>query len=159
MWTTLIAVIGTLSGVALASTTQIWADRRARTHQHRQDVAAAAAALLDAVLSYREIYWLRVDSIRGGEADPVDRAAVYRARSEVTRARDRLALATADPALIAAAEEAAWSAIDLSDVRLGAPSSGRFAAEVEEALDRGRERTRDAHTALRVAVTEYVHGQ
>lgn len=159
MWPTLIAVIGTLSGVALASTTQLWADRRTRTHQHRQDVAAAAAALLDAVLAYREIYWLRVDSIRAGQSDPVERAAFYSARSEVTRARDRLALATADPALVAAAEAAAWAAIDLSDIRLGDPADGRFAADVEDALDRGRDQAREAHTALRVAVTEYVHGQ
>ncbi|MGW4029112.1 hypothetical protein ACWEFL_07290 [Streptomyces sp. NPDC004838] len=157
MWSTLIAVLGTLAGVTLASSTQLLTERRTRAQQHRQEVAAAAGALLDAVLAYREIYWLRVDSIRAGEPDPTDRATVYRARSEVTRARDRLALATADPALIQASEAAAWSAIDLSDIRLGEPVDNQFAADVEAALDIGRERSRDAHTVLREAVTAYVH--
>ncbi|MGW6455497.1 hypothetical protein ACWF94_06135 [Streptomyces sp. NPDC055078] len=155
MWSTLIAVLGTLAGVALASGTQLLTDRRARDRQHHQEVLAAAGDLLHAVVSYREVYWLRVDSIRAGEPDPTDRATVYGARSAVTRARDRLALATADPALTAAAEAAAWSAIDLSAIQLGEPADGQFSADVEAALTTGRERSRDAHNGLRDAVMAY----
>ncbi|MFI6288927.1 hypothetical protein ACIBCM_29985 [Streptomyces sp. NPDC051018] len=157
MWSTLIAVLGTLAGVALASATQLLTARRDRDRQHHQDVVDAADALLAAVLSYRELYWLRTDSIRAGEPDPTDRAAVYAARSAVTRARDRLALVTDEAALVDASQDAAWSAIDLSEIHLGSPVDGRFAPEVEAQLDAGREISRDAHTDLREAVTAYVH--
>ncbi|GGZ28368.1 hypothetical protein GCM10010387_22270 [Streptomyces inusitatus] len=157
MWSTLIAVIGTLAGVALASATQVWTERRTARREQRQQVAAATAQLLDAVIGYRELFWLRIAALRAGEPEErEERAAFYRARSEITRARDRLALATADPALIDASEAAAWSAIELSDIQLGTLVDGRFANAVEAALDAGRERSRDAHTALRRAATEHV---
>ncbi|MEV5348914.1 hypothetical protein [Streptomyces achromogenes] len=158
MWDSLVAVLGTLAGVALASGTQVRVDQRARDAQQRQRVAEAVDQLLGALLRYREHYWLLVADIRDGAEETRDaRAARYRARSEITQARDRLAVATADPVLTAAAEAAAWSAIDLSDIALGPVTDGRFSEAVEAQLAAGRERSRDAHTVLREAVTAYIH--
>ncbi|WKK27827.1 hypothetical protein QZH56_36870 (plasmid) [Streptomyces olivoreticuli] len=156
MWGNVVAVVGTLAGVLLASMTQRWTDRRARSVQHRQTVADRVGDLLGAVLEYRELFWLQVDTLRDGEGDPVDRATLYRARSAVTRARDRLALTTADPALVAASEAAAWSALELSDIVVGTPQDGRFDRAAEIALSAGRDRSRDAHTALRKAGMAFV---
>ncbi|TDC22471.1 hypothetical protein E1265_15670 [Streptomyces sp. 8K308] len=87
--------------------------------------------------------------IRDGRTESrEDRAARYRARSEVTDARDAPALVTTDLQLIERAEAAAWAAIDLSDVELGAVEDGRFAPDVEAALTAAREQTRATHNAL-----------
>ena len=158
MWSTLIAVIGTLAGVALASAAQMWTERRSRRDEQRHRIADAVEQLLAAVLAYRERYWLLVADLRDGTTETrEERAARYQARTAVTLARDRLALATSDEALIAAAEEAAWSAIELSDIPLGTASSHRFADDVEAALSAGRERSRDAHTALRRASIAHIN--
>ncbi|MFF8645817.1 hypothetical protein [Streptomyces sp. NPDC015345] len=152
MWSTLIAVLGTLGGAALAGLTAHWTDRRARALEHRQRVLDATAQLLAAALAFREQYWLQVADLRDGM--PLGREAradLYRARSAVTAAFDRLALTVTDPELTAIAVEAAWSAIDLGDITLGDVRDGRFTDDVEAALDAGRERSRDAHTALRSA--------
>ncbi|MEU1018005.1 MULTISPECIES: hypothetical protein [unclassified Streptomyces] len=155
MWSTLIAVLGTLAGAALASLTAHWTDRRARAAEHRQQVLDATAQLLAASLAYREQYWLQIADLRDGELPGREgRAELYRARSAVTHAFDRLALTTTDPELTSIAVEAAWSAIDLADIRLGEVRDGCFAEEVEAALAAGRERSRDAHTALRDAVRD-----
>ncbi|MFF8656812.1 hypothetical protein [Streptomyces huasconensis] len=153
MWSTLIAVLGTLAGAALASLTAHWTDRRARAAEHHQRVLDATAQLLAAALAYRERFWLQIADLRDGESQTREaRADLYRARSAVTAAFDRLALTTTDPELTTVALEAAWSAIDLSDIPLGDVRDGRFDVAVEAALDAGRERSRDAHTALRDAV-------
>ncbi|MEU1155762.1 hypothetical protein ABZ369_22475 [Streptomyces sp. NPDC005918] len=152
MWSTLIAVLGTLGGAALASLTAHWTDRRARAAEHRQQVLDATVQLLAAALAYRERFWLQIADLRDGELPSRDdRADLYRARSAVTHAFDRLALTTEDAELTSIAVEAAWSAIDLNDIALGAVRDGRFSDETETALDVGRERSRDAHTALRDA--------
>ncbi|MEU5896820.1 MULTISPECIES: hypothetical protein [unclassified Streptomyces] len=152
MWSTLIAVLGTLAGAALASLTAHWVDRRARAAEHEQRVLDAVAQLLAASLAYREIYWLQIADLREG-MDPTreGRADLFRARTAVTQAFDRLALATTDRELTDAANEAAWSAIDLGDIPLGRVREGHFDGDVEAALTAGRERSRDAHTALRNA--------
>ncbi|MFJ1581571.1 hypothetical protein [Streptomyces sp. NPDC088182] len=158
MWSALIAVLGTLAGAALASSTQILADRRARAEQQRDAITAAAGQLLRAVLHHRELFWLMVAGLRTDRAQThEDTAALYRARSEVTDARDHLALVTTAPALIAAAEEAAWSSIDLADISLDSPVNGRFSPSTETTLAAARKRSRDAHTALRHAATAHIH--
>lgn len=160
MWSTLIAVLGTLAGVALASGTQVLTDRRTRAEQHRQRVADGAGDVLDAVLDFREQYWLWVGDCRDGESDTrAARVTRYRARTAVTKARDRLARATADPALTTAAEAAAWAAIELSDIELGDAQNRRFTPDVEAALTAGRARTRTTHTALLNAAVAHIHGQ
>lgn len=158
MWDTLIGAGTALAGVALASSTQLLADRRARAEQHRRQVAGLVGALLKAVLAYRELYWLRIAAIRNGEPDNApDCAARYRARSVVTETKDDLALAANDAELLAVAETAAWSAIELSDIELGPVTEGRFSEAVETELAAGRERTRNAHSALRLVGAAYVH--
>ncbi|MER6677545.1 hypothetical protein [Streptomyces sp. NPDC000983] len=160
MWDTLIAVIGTLAGVALASSTQFLTDRRNRAELQHQRVVDTADQLLGAVLHYRELYWLLIADLREGQAETrEDRAARFRARSEITRARDRLAILTADPDLHAAAKAAAWSAIELSEIIPGpVDDHGRFHADIEAALSAGRTHSQDTHTALRRAVTTHIHG-
>jgi hypothetical protein len=158
MWSTLVAVLGTLAGVALASATQVWADRRVRAEQERQRIVDAVDNLLAAVITYRELFWLLVADLRDGVPEGREaRAARYRARSEITRARDRLVLLVNDHALHTAAQEATRSAIELSDIILGPVVDGRFAELVEEALAVGRERTRISHTRLRAVATTHIH--
>ncbi|MFJ8760822.1 hypothetical protein [Streptomyces cyaneofuscatus] len=155
MWESAIAVIGTLAGGLLATATQQLTARRQQRDQHRAQVADLVGQLLSAVLRYRQLYWLRIDCLRAGEPDPVVRADFYQARSAVTEARDRLALATADETLLRAASRAAWSALDLSDIAPGTPQDGRYPPETEDRLNAARERSRDAHTELRQAATGY----
>ncbi|MGW2256698.1 hypothetical protein ACWCXE_02275 [Streptomyces sp. NPDC001780] len=157
VWDTLTGAGAALAGVALASVTQVLAARRARAELHRQQVAALVGALLKAVLAYRELYWLRIAAIRAGEPQNADRADRYRARSVITEANDALAVATDDAVLLNAAEAAAWSAIELSDIQLGPVTRGQFGEAVEAALNTGRERTRDTHSALRLAGAAYIH--
>ncbi|GGR73963.1 MULTISPECIES: hypothetical protein [Streptomyces] len=81
-------------------------------------------------------------------------------RSAATVARDRVGLlVVSDPALPGAAETAWRTAVDLHDIVLGPADGGRFAPEVEAALETARERCRDAHTALRIAGSAYVHAR
>ncbi|MEV8048946.1 hypothetical protein [Streptomyces bacillaris] len=155
MGETIIAVIGTLAGGLLVTVTQQLADRRTRREHHRQQVADLTGQLLSAALRYRQLYWLRTDALRAGEPDPVARADFYQARSDVTEARDRLALVVTDEALLRAAGRAAWAALDLSDIDPGHPQGGRYAPEIEAQLDAARERSRQAHTELRQAATGY----
>ncbi|KPL31131.1 hypothetical protein JI76_18190 [Streptomyces anulatus] len=155
MWESAIAVIGTLAGGLLVTVTQQVTDRRQQREQHRERVADLTGQLLSAALRYRQLYWLRVDALRAGEPDPVVRADFYQARSDVTEARDRLALVVTDEALLRAAGRAAWSALDLSEIDPGTPQDGRYAPAIEAQLDAARERSRDAHTELRQAATGY----
>ncbi|BAG17743.1 MULTISPECIES: hypothetical protein [Streptomyces] len=155
MWESAIAVIGTLAGGLLVTITQQVTDRRQQREHHRERVADLTGQLLSAALRYRQLYWLRVDALRAGEPDPVARADFYQARSDVTEARDRLALTVTDETLLRASGRAAWSALDLSDIDPGLPEGGRYAPEIEARLDEARERSREAHTALRQAATGY----
>ncbi len=159
MWPSIIAVAGTLAGVALASLTQHAVHARDRRERQQQAVADAVAGLLAAALTYREVFWLQLAAARDGHTPgPEDRAAIYSARTAVTGARDRLGLATADPGVILAADEAAWSAIELSDIPLGRPDgAGRFTPDIEQQLDTARTRARNAHTALRNVGAAHVH--
>ncbi|MDT0310609.1 hypothetical protein RM780_27215 [Streptomyces sp. DSM 44917] len=148
-WGTVIAVLGTLAGTALASVTQHLVTRRGEQREHRQEVAARVSEVLAAALACRERFWLRGASARDGKPETAEeRAGRYAARSAVTQAMDRLAMTTAHPRLLAAAAEAAWSAIGLSETELGLS---------ETALDAGRTRSRDAHTALRDTGAAYIH--
>lgn len=160
MWATVIAVLGTLAGTGLASVTQHLMGRRTERQQHRQEVTAVVADLMGAILTYRERHWLLIAALREGAAETAgDRALRYAARSAVTRAIDRLALTTNDRGLLTTGSAAAWSAITLSDITVGEATGGRFSEETETALDAGRERSRDAHTAFRETAATYIHGR
>ncbi|MFJ1597876.1 hypothetical protein [Streptomyces sp. NPDC088261] len=157
MWDTLIAVLGTLAGGALVAYPQRAADRAARTERHQQEVTGALIALLKAVLKYRESYWLMVASLRDGTGETSDqRADRFRLRTEITLARDLLALVAPGSTLVDLGEKAAWAAIDLSDIPLGAVNNGTFNPATEAALTAGREQSRDTHTALRQAGSAYL---
>ncbi|MFH9563554.1 hypothetical protein [Streptomyces globisporus] len=155
MWESAIAVIGTLAGGLKVTVTQQLTDRRRRLEQHRERVADLTGQLLSAALRYRQLYWLRVDARRAGEPDPVVRADFYQARSDVTEARDRLALAVNDETLLRAAGRAAWSALGLSDIDPGVPEDGRYTPEIEARLEAARQRTHTTHTELRQAAAGY----
>ncbi|WP_053698805.1 hypothetical protein [Streptomyces sp. NRRL F-5755] len=81
----LMAVIGTLAGVALASTTQFLSDRRQRIAQQRARVAETPLQLLDIIFRYREDFWMLV-------AEAL-LATVVECRGARLRARLSLALA------------------------------------------------------------------
>ncbi|MGM0351246.1 hypothetical protein [Streptomyces sp. Adlamb9] len=157
MGSTIIAVLGTLAGAALATLTQHAADRASRRERHRQEVTAAVIALLEAVLRYREDYWLMIARLRDGGHDTLEQVAVrYRLRTEITVARDRLALTARGSHLVELGEKAAWAAIELSDIPLDPATDGGFSPATETALAAARERSRDAHTALRQAGSTYL---
>ncbi|MER7936148.1 hypothetical protein AB0N99_08980 [Streptomyces sp. NPDC093272] len=161
MWSTIVAVLGTLAGVALAGHAQRSSDRQARLHAHRQEVTRAVAELLEAVVRHREVHWLFVESRRAGDAETAEeRAARATTRSAATVARDRVGLLVdAEPVLVGAIETAWRAAMDLPDIVLGPVSGGRFAPEVEEALEAARARCRSSHTALRIAGSAYVRAR
>ncbi|MET9387894.1 hypothetical protein ABZY09_44630 [Streptomyces sp. NPDC002928] len=159
MWSTIVAVLGTLAGVAVAGYAQRSSDRQAREHTHRQEVARAVAELLEAVVRHREVHWLFVESRRAGDAETAEeRVARATTRSAATVARDRVGLLVdSEPALLGAIETAWRTAMDLPNIVLGPATDGRFSPEVEAALEAARERCRGAHTALRIAGSAYVH--
>jgi hypothetical protein len=157
MWPTIVAVLGTLAGVALTSVTQHLAQRQARADQHRQEVTAAITDLLEAVLAYRQVYWAGVNKVRAGDVTVLGWESFSGPRSAITAARDRLGLLTDDETLFTAGEAAAWAAIELPDIRLGPVNDGRFADDVDAALAAGRARSRGAHTALVHAGRAYLH--
>ncbi|ANW18100.1 hypothetical protein [Streptomyces clavuligerus] len=157
MLTALIAVLGTLAGGALATYTQRATDRAARIERHQQQVTDALIGLLDAVLRYREHHWLIVAQRRNGRPETPEQAEQrWRLRTSVTITRDRLALIAHGTPLVDLGEAAAWAAIELSDIPLGGACDGLFAPDVETELETGRDRSRDAHTALRQAGSAYL---
>lgn len=158
MWSTIVAVLGTLAGAALAGYAQRSGDRQAREHADRQKVKDAVADLLEAVVHHREVHWLFVESRRAGEAETAEeRAARATTRSAATVARDRVGLlADSEPALLGVIETAWRTAVELPNIVLGPVTNGRFAPEVETALEVAREECRAAHTALRIAGSAYM---
>lgn len=159
MWSSIVAVLGTLAGAALAGYAQRATDRRARDAAHRQEVTRAVAELLEAVVRHREAHWLAVAARRAGDVETVEeRVARASTRSAATVARDRLGLLVlTDPALLGAAETAWRTAIELPDISLGPVVDGQFEPGVEAALEAARERSRSAHTALRIAGAAYIN--
>ncbi|AGS67003.1 hypothetical protein [Streptomyces collinus] len=158
MWSSIVAVLGTLAGAALAGYAQRATDRRARDAANRQEVTRAVADLLEAVVRHREVHWLTVAARRVGDAETSEeRSRLASTRSAATVARDRLGLLVlTDPALLAAAETAWRTAIRLPDIALGPAADGRFRPDVETALEAARDRSRSAHTALRIAGAAYI---
>ncbi|MCL3992410.1 hypothetical protein [Streptomyces lavenduligriseus] len=161
MWYSIMAVLGTLAGAALAGYVQRSGDRRAREHAHRQEVARVVAEPLEAIVRHREAHWLTVASRRAGAGGTKqERTARATTRSTATVARDRVGLlVVADPALLEAAETAWRTAVDLHGIHLGPATDGRFPPDVETALEATRDRCRDAHNAPRIAGSAYVHAR
>ncbi|MGW0412358.1 hypothetical protein ACWDZX_13810 [Streptomyces collinus] len=118
----------------------------------------AVADLLEAVVRHREVHWLTVAARRVGDAETSEeRSRLASTRSAATVARDRLGLLVlTDPALLGAAETAWSMAIRLPDIALGPAADGRFRPDVETAVEAARDRSRSAHTALRIAGAAYI---
>ncbi|MFH8295058.1 protein kilB [Streptomyces sp. NPDC018059] len=149
MAATLIAVLGTLAGTALAGLTQhltaTRTARRATAEQRRQALAAAVPALLGALVRHREQQYLKLVARRNGQDDSGEaRQARYAARSAVTSAMDTLHMTTQNPDLLDAAQEAVDAAMALGD-----------AAEAD--LDAAGLRARKAHTALRLTGARHIY--
>lgn len=143
MFTTLVAVLGTLAGTVVTGLMQHLTTsrtaQRAAAEQHRAALATAVPALLAALVRHREQQYLKIVARRNAAADTAaTRQARYAARSAVTSAMDTLHMTTQDTALLAVAQEAVNAAMALGD----APD-----AEVDAAGLRARM----AHTALRIA--------
>ncbi|MEW2290545.1 hypothetical protein [Streptomyces sp. NPDC047841] len=96
---------------------------------------------------------------RAGDTETTEeRAARASTRSAATVARDRLGLLVLDDLALLDAAETAWrTAVELPDISLGPVVDGRFEPDVEAALEVARERSRSAHTALRIAGAAYVN--
>jgi hypothetical protein len=124
-------------------------------------VARAVAELLEAIVRHREVHWLVVESRRAGaDGTEEERTARATTRSAATVARDRVGLlVVSDPTLLGASETAWRTAVHLHDIVLGPATGGRFSPEVEAALEAARNRCREAHTALRIAGSAYVHAR
>ncbi|HEY8985424.1 MAG TPA: hypothetical protein VIU15_38370 [Streptomyces sp.] len=160
MWSSIVAVVGTLAGAALATAFQHLADRRARAEQYRQRITTVIAELLTASIAYRRETLRRFSLLRQGlDLTDADDDALHTARSTLTNALDRVALTVDDHHLVALAYPVVWEAIEMSETALGMPANGRFADDVEAALTARREAVRDAHTALRNAAREHVFGR
>ncbi|MFJ4051776.1 plasmid transfer protein KilB [Streptomyces coelicoflavus] len=114
MWTTLIAVIGTLAGTGLAGLLQHRTARTARTDSRRDAAVQAVAALAAALADHRRAMWVREDLRLTGASPEAYEAA--RADSHATRSAITAPLTTVSvlaPALAPAATAAAQAAYDL----------------------------------------------
>ncbi|MEV0556260.1 hypothetical protein AB0I27_22760 [Streptomyces sp. NPDC050597] len=140
----IVAVTGTLLGSLL---TFLVGDMRARRDRRRQDLAAAIKAVLEGAVRLRNRQYLKHAARRNDEADgPEAREARYDARTNLTSALDTLYLATGDRQLLAAAQEAFDTAVALGD------------AEGDQQIEAAGLRARQAHTALRTAGADTLHG-
>ncbi|GLV72128.1 protein kilB [Streptomyces hygroscopicus] len=135
MWSSIIAVVGTLLGSAVAYVLQQRASRieraEARTEARRSDGLAAVTALVAALAEHRRAMWVREDLRMTGDAPEAYAAA--RADSHATRAAITAPLtmvALLAPELAGTAEEAARAAYALR----GAPDPDALAARRQDAI-------------------------
>lgn len=143
MGTAIVAVAGTLLGGLLQF---LVSDGRARKERRRQVLADAVRAVLDGAVRLRNKQYLKIAARRpddGGDS-PEARRERYDARSDLTSAIDAIYLATDNPELLAAAQEAFDSAIALGD------------AATDDTVEQVGLRARKAHTALRLAGARHV---
>jgi len=105
MWQTLIAVLGTLAGVAITSGYQAMTARRDRDAARRAEGLAAVTTLIEALANHRRAMWVREDlRLRGEDWDDA-RTESHATRAAVTAPllRVQLLLPTLAPAAQAAA--------------------------------------------------------
>ncbi|MCQ6245259.1 protein kilB [Streptomyces malaysiensis] len=145
MWSSIIAVVGTLLGGFAAHLTAAFTARSARVERRRQALVDAFPALLGALVDHRRHQYLKITARREGRADRAEgREARYEARSAVTKAMAAVQMATRDAVLLGLAREAVGAAFALGD----APES-----ELEAAGDRARR----THDALQEAAASFVY--
>ncbi|BBB02284.1 hypothetical protein RVR_10152 [Actinacidiphila reveromycinica] len=135
MWSTVIAVAGTLLGGALTGFLQSRGERRsrlaARADEKARALRTALGELVAALGDHRRAMWYR-ELLR---LDGADREAFEAARAESRATRSAVtaplvAVSVIEPALAQAAQQAARSAFDLRD----APDRAELAARRERAI-------------------------
>ncbi|MER6146206.1 protein kilB [Streptomyces sparsogenes] len=138
MWSSIIAVVGTLLGSAVAYVLQQRAGRieraEARTEARRRDRLAAVTALVAALADHRRAMWVREDLRMTGDAPEAYAAA--RADSHATRAAITAPLTTVAilaPELAGAAEDAARAVYALRGASDPEVLSARRQAAIEAA--------------------------
>ncbi|MDJ1136390.1 pRL2-23 [Streptomyces iconiensis] len=136
MWTSLVAVIGTLAGALVSGLLQHRVARTdrsdARAEQLRRDRMDAVTALARSVSDHRRAMWqVRDAELTGQSAERVEelRDESHRTRSEITDPAVRLKLLFTDSAVRTAAQEAAQATYRMREcTTLDQLQAGRAAA-------------------------------
>ncbi|MFI0169279.1 protein kilB [Streptomyces sp. NPDC017082] len=114
MWSSVIAVAGTLLGGALTGLLQLRRERSAREERRAEALRVALGELVAALGDHRRALWHREDLVLNGasqEAVAAARAASHATRSAVTA--PLVAVSVLEPALAQPAREAALAAFAL----------------------------------------------
>ncbi|WP_030603578.1 hypothetical protein [Streptomyces achromogenes] len=131
MWSSVIAVAGTLLGGALTGLLQMRRERAARDERRAEALRVALGELVAALGDHRRALWHREDLVLNGaspEAVDAARAQTRATRSAVTS--PLVAVCVLEPALTGPARRAALAAFALRD----APDRTELAARREAAI-------------------------
>ncbi|MFE9903740.1 protein kilB [Streptomyces achromogenes] len=131
MWSSVIAVAGTLLGGALTGLLQMRRERAARDERRAEALRVALGELVAALGDHRRALWHREDLVLNGagpEAVDAARAQTRATRSAVTSSL--VAVCVLEPALTGPARRAALAAFALRD----APDRTALAARREAAI-------------------------
>jgi len=131
MWSSIIAVAGTLLGGALAGLLQVRMERGARVDRRAEALRVALGELVAALGDHRRAMWHREElRLRGLNQETVDkaRATSHATRSAVTA--PLVAVSVLEPSLAQPARQAALAAFALRD----APDHEILAARRETAI-------------------------
>lgn len=141
MWASVIAVVGTLSGVGLTLLTQTRQERTARREQvleaRRSEMVDAVSALAVALAEHRRVTWVAETTRLSGTADTAAVEATHETWSEVTMPLMRVKILAAWA--VPAAEEvtdAIWemrNATDLGGLELRRDEAGTALTRLVEA--------------------------
>jgi hypothetical protein len=116
MWSTIIAVAGTLLGGALTGLLQFRGERAARAERRAEALRSALGELVAALGDHRRAMWHREDlRLKGAGQEAVDAA---RAMSHITRSAvtaPLVSVSVLEPSLAEVARKAALAAFDLRD--------------------------------------------
>ncbi|MFG3016614.1 protein kilB [Streptomyces cinerochromogenes] len=131
MWSSIIAVAGTLLGGAFTALLQSRRERAARAERRADALRVALGELVAALGDHRRALWHREDlRLNGADAEAVEaaRAATHATRSAVTA--PLVTVSVLEPALTEPARRAALAAFALRD----APDHTALAARREAAI-------------------------
>ncbi|WP_327335113.1 protein kilB [Streptomyces anulatus] len=142
MLTTLIAVLGTLAGVAITSGYQARAARMARQETRRTEGIAAVEILAAALADHRLAMWVREDLRLRGEDWSAARTESHTTRSAVTAPLIRVQI------LLPAAADLARNAAQAAYALRNAADAAALAEARENAIRKADEFVTAAGTAL-----------
>lgn len=142
MLTTLIAVLGTIVGVAITSVYQHRAARTNRQDTRRAEGLAALESLTAALAEHRRAMWVREDLRLRGQDWSAARAESHTTRAAITAPLTRVQLLL--PAAAGHAEAAVQAVYDLRD----AEDHAALAAARDNAIRKANELIPAAGTAL-----------